>query len=110
LLENAAGGTRGHWLFSYENQERLRNKIGVTSSFIQSIFDAWDLNGDGVLSLEEIQTGLRQIMGGEDIVISFVAAKILEEIDKDGSATLSPSEFGEFAATVYEKYAPGIFG
>jgi Histidine phosphatase superfamily (branch 1)/EF-hand domain len=109
LLENAAGGTRGHWLFSYENQERLRNKIGVTGSFMQSIFDAWDLNGDGALSLEEIQTGLRQIMGGEDVVISFTAAKILEEISKDGSATVSSEEFREFAAAVYQKYAPGIF-
>jgi EF-hand domain len=92
-VENAAGGTHGHWLFSVENQERLRSKIGGTDSFIQSIFDAWDTNGDGVLSLEEIATGLRQLMGSEDIAISFVAAKILEAIDMDGSSTLTPEEF-----------------
>lgn len=106
--QNAAGGTHGHWLFSLENQERLRKKIGGTGSFIQSIFDAWDTNGDGVLSLEEIENGLREIMGGEDIAIQFVAAKILEQIDMDGSSTLSPKEFQHFAVAVYDKYMPGF--
>lgn len=107
-LTNAAGGTRGHWLFSLENQERLRSKIGGTGSFLQSIFDAWDTNGDGVLSLEEIEIGLRQIMGGEDIAISFIAAKILEEIDMDGSAYLEPEEFQKYAIGVLQHYMPGF--
>ncbi|CAB9517591.1 3-bisphosphoglycerate-dependent phosphoglycerate mutase [Seminavis robusta] len=107
-LENAAGGTHGHWLFSYQNQERLRSKVGGTGVFLQSVFDAWDTNGDGVLSLQEIEAGLRQIMGGEDIAVSFIAAKILEEIDMDGSATLSPEEFREFGSSVYQKYMPGF--
>ena len=107
-LENAAGGTRGHWMFSVENQERLRSKIGGTDAFVHSIFDAWDTNGDGVLTLEELQTGLRQIMGGEDLAINFVAAKILEEIDRDGSATLDPGEFRKYALTAYHKYLPGF--
>lgn len=107
-LENAAGGTHGHWLFSMENHERLRSKIGGSGSFIQSIFDAWDTNGDGVLSLEEIAAGLRQVMGGEDIAVSFMAAKILEEIDEDGNDCLTPDEFQQYAAVVYEKYTPGF--
>ena len=108
-LENAAGGTRGHWLFSVENMERLKDKIGGTGSFLQSVFDAWDTNGDGELSKEEIKAGLRQIMGGEDIAISFAAAKILEEIAIDeGAATLKPEEFQRYASSVYEKYMPGF--
>lgn len=107
-LENSAGATRGHWLFSLENQARLRSKIGGTGSFLQSVFDAWDTNGDGVLSLEEIETGLRQIMGGEDIAITFVAAKILEEIDMDGTSSLSSEEFQKYATGVYQRYMPGF--
>lgn len=108
-LENDFGGTRGHWLFSVENQRRLRNKIGGTSSFFQSIFDAWDVNGDGVLTREEIVTGLRQLMGGDDIAVRFIAAKLLERIDMEGSATLDPQQFYHFAAAVYRKnYLPGF--
>lgn len=109
-LQNMAGGTRGHWLFSAENQDRLREEIGGTGSFVQSIFDAWDTNGDGVLSLEEIQAGLRQVRRGEknNLAMNFIAGKILQEIDADGSTTLASEEFQEFAVGVYEKYLPGF--
>jgi hypothetical protein len=104
LLENSAGGTRGHWLLSVNNIQRLRSKIGGTSSFIQSIFDAWDTNGDGVLSREEIKTGLSQLMRSSDIPVRFIAAKIMEEVDMDTIAVVNPDEFHEFAARVTRKF------
>jgi len=110
-VENAAGRTRGYWLFSNENRERLRDKIGGTESFFRSVFDAWDTNGDGELCKEEVKAGLQWIMGDADITIRFAAAKILEEIrfDEDG-ATLKPDEFQEYASRVYEKYMSGFLG
>ena len=59
------------------------------------------------MSAEEIQNGLRQIMGGPDTTISFVAAKILEDIDMDGSLTLEPDDFLKFARGVYQKHVAG---
>lgn len=61
-----------------------------------------------MLSLEEIQARLWQMMRGDDVAIRFVAAKVLEGIDRDGSATLSPAQFRDYAAKVYQKYTPGL--
>mmetsp|Transcript_19529 Transcript_19529/g.29393 ORF Transcript_19529/g.29393 Transcript_19529/m.29393 type:complete len:87 (+) Transcript_19529:518-778(+) len=57
ILDSAAGGSRRRrrrqWLFSLVSHERQRGKIGGSGGFIRSIFEAWDLNGDGVLSHDE---------------------------------------------------------
>jgi 2,3-bisphosphoglycerate-dependent phosphoglycerate mutase len=109
VLDSAAGGTHGHWLFSSENHERLRDKIGGSSgSFVHAIFEAWDTNGDGVLSREEIGHGLRDLMSDDNVALGAIAAKILEEIDTDGSNTLDLREFETFAVAVFRKLVPDL--
>mmetsp|Transcript_16936 Transcript_16936/g.36621 ORF Transcript_16936/g.36621 Transcript_16936/m.36621 type:complete len:372 (+) Transcript_16936:132-1247(+) len=108
LLDTPAGGSRGRWIFSSENHERLRGKIGGSGSFARSIFEAWDLNGDGELDRGEIQIGLGGLVGGEDVAVSALAGKILEEIDKDGSQTLDLDEFETFALDACRKFMPGL--
>mmetsp|Transcript_7189 Transcript_7189/g.15351 ORF Transcript_7189/g.15351 Transcript_7189/m.15351 type:complete len:152 (+) Transcript_7189:848-1303(+) len=51
--------SKGNWLLSAENQERLVENLGVDSeSFARSAFAAWDVDEDGLLSKEELMTGL----------------------------------------------------
>jgi len=108
MLDSAAGGSRGQWLFSPENHARLKGKIGGSGSFTRSLFEAWDTNGDGVLSIDEIEAGLRSFVGGEDVATSAIAGKILEEIDQDGNDTLDLEEFETHALLAYRKFMPGL--
>ena len=110
--------SRGHWMFSSENYERLRDKIGGHSGgFIQAIFEAWDANGDGVLSKEELCDGLSSLKGDDDIAIAAVAGKIWEEIHHHhydtthGSGDDIPidlAEFHAYAAQAFEKFVPDL--
>jgi 2,3-bisphosphoglycerate-dependent phosphoglycerate mutase len=102
------GTSRGEWLFSIENRERLRNKIGGSSAFARAIFAAWDLNGDGVLTKEELQVGLTKLKGEDDISMAAIAGKILEEVDQDGNQTLDLQEFQHFALEACNKFIPGL--
>lgn len=106
LLQGRAGETRGQWLFSPENQRRLHNKIGATGAFTRAIFEAWDINGDGVLEKEEIAQGLRQLIKGEDIAIRAMASKLLEEVYMEGKATLTPEEFEAEALLAFRDLDP----
>lgn len=108
LLDTAAGGSRGQWIFSSENHERLRGMIGGTGSFLRSIFNAWDLNADMKLDRKEIEIGLRKFIGKEDIAVSAIAGKILETIDKDASQTIDLEEFETFAIEACRKFMPGL--
>lgn len=108
VLDSAAGGSRGRWIFSPENHKRLRGKVGGSSGFIHSIFESWDLNGDGVLSFEEIERGLKGLMAGDDIAISALAGKFLEEMDVDNSRTLDKEEFETYALVACRKFMPGL--
>eukprot|EP00536_Pseudo-nitzschia_multiseries_P011548 jgi/Psemu1/206126/e_gw1.400.19.1 len=61
LVQNysALSKSRGNWLLSDENQERLVEKLGVDSeSFARSVFAAWDVDDNGILSKEELGNGL----------------------------------------------------
>lgn len=108
LSDTPAGSSRGRWMFSAENHERLRGKIGGSGSFTRSIFEAWDLNGDGELDRGEIQLGLKDLVGGNDVAVSALAGKILEEIDKDGSQTLDLDEFETYALDACRKFMPSL--
>lgn len=73
--------SKGHWLLNEENQHRLAEKLGMTSeSFARSVFDAWDVNGDGVLSKEELATGLFTWKNAQDRALSTLAGKLFEEV------------------------------
>ena len=108
MLDSAAGGTRGQWMFSAENHERLRGKVGGSGGFIRSIFEGWDLNGNGILSLDEIQKGLKELIGGDDIAISALAGKFLEEMDGDDSQTVDLDEFETHATVACQKFMPEL--
>ncbi|EJK49614.1 hypothetical protein THAOC_31491 [Thalassiosira oceanica] len=108
IIDSAAGGSRGRWMFSSENHNRLRGNIGGSGGFIRSIFRAWDLNGDGVLELSEIEKGLEDLMSGDDIAVGALAGKFLEEMDADGSQTLDLEEFEEHALVACRKFMPEL--
>jgi broad specificity phosphatase PhoE len=112
VLDSHAGGTRGQWLFSAENYTRLKDKIGGTSgSFVRSIFEAWDTDRDGLLSYHEVCSGLREIMNdneSDDRALAALAAKIMEQVDVNGSETIDLHEFDEFAVAAFEKFVPAL--
>jgi len=108
LLETEAGGSRGQWILSAENHARLRDKIGKSGSLVRSIFEAWDANGDGVLTYEEIARGLRELRGGDCVATGALATKILEGIAMDGKRTLDIDEFETSALETCRKFAPDL--
>lgn len=73
--------SKGHWLLSAENQQRLVDNLGGNSEiFARSVFDAWDTNGDGILSKEELTTGLFMWKSAEDRAMSALVGKLWEEV------------------------------
>ena len=75
--------SKGHWLLSAENQERLVDKLGVDSdSFARSVFASWDVNGDGFLCREELGNGLFSWKKDSNPAINALAGKLLEEVRK----------------------------
>ena len=51
--------SKGHWILSSENSSRLVEKLGENSeAFARAVFAAWDVNGDGILTKEEMLNGL----------------------------------------------------
>lgn len=71
----------GCWMLSSENQERLMEKLGGNSeAFARSVFDAWDLDGNGVLSKEELVCGLSAWKRDANPAIDALAGKIWEEV------------------------------
>jgi hypothetical protein len=79
------GASKGHWLLSTDNQQRLLNKLGGNSvGFARSVFDAWDTNDDGVLSKEELIAGMSLWKRDKDRALAALAGKLWEEVRKIG--------------------------
>jgi calcium-dependent protein kinase len=55
------------------------------------LFQNFDLNGDGVLTKEEILNGYKQILG--DVEAELEAERIMKEVDLDKSGTIDYNEF-----------------
>lgn len=73
--------SKGVWMLSKENQERLVEKLGGNSeSFARSVFAAWDSNGDGVLNKEEIFRGLFAWKYDKNPAIKALSSKLMEEV------------------------------
>lgn len=65
------------------------------------LFEAFDLNGDGSVTLTELRTVLTNIWGGEEKAESLREAQALMallDVDQDG--TISPDEFAKFRASI----------
>jgi hypothetical protein len=84
-------------VLSSENQTRLVEKLGENSeAFARSVFAAWDVNNDGVLTKEEILHGLYSWKKDtNNPAINALAGKIWEELITSG---------GSFATMTLEKF------
>ncbi|VEU40391.1 unnamed protein product [Pseudo-nitzschia multistriata] len=99
--------SKGNWLLSAENQERLVEKLGIDSeSFARSVFGAWDLNGDGVLDKEEVGNGLFRWKKDSNPAINALAGKLLEEfnISDMGSNGITLEQFQSSAIAASRKH------
>lgn len=77
----ASSNSKGNWLLSEENQDRLVEKLGIDSeSFARSLFSAWDVDGDGYLSIEELGEALFNWKKDSNPAINALAGKMLEEV------------------------------
>lgn len=75
--------SKGVWILSAENQERLVEKLGGNSaSFARSVFSAWDSNKDGVLNKDEILRGLFAWKQDENPAIKALSGKLMEEVSR----------------------------
>jgi len=59
---------------------------------LKQLFMQMDINGDGVLTIEELQKGLSEMENGETI------AELMKSADTDGSGEINYTEF--LAATI----------
>ena len=78
--------------FAREVTGKLRRSIRENREGLYSAFDEMDENGDGVLSVEEFQRGLRK--HGIDLASSEMQ-ELMQVLDQDGDATLDWREFME---------------
>jgi len=101
------GDTHGTWIFSEENFERLQKNIGGTGSFLKSIFEGWDLDKNGQLTMQEFNSGFSELMGENNITRSIVGC-MFREVDQDYSQTISLAEFQNHFTRVCRKFVPDL--
>lgn len=100
-----ADSSRGQWLLSVANQRRLASKLGGSSEgFARSIFEAWDLDSDGVLTKDEIKQGLYS-WKNDDRALSALVGKVWEELHKmDDSGPITIDKFQRYALLGAKKH------
>ena len=86
----AAADTDGDHLVSRAEFDAavLGGRIEVTDA--DAAFEVFDVNGDGRISVEELESMIRHIGAGR---IDEPAADLLAAADRDGDGYLSPAEF-----------------
>ncbi|KAK3853593.1 hypothetical protein Pcinc_039877 [Petrolisthes cinctipes] len=81
------------------NQPGYNNKLNSQEEKLRLIFKIYDLNNDGYISLEELQTILHMMTGESfnDNQRNIIAQRTFQEADKDNDQRIS---FEEFSYTI----------
>ena len=104
-LQSAAGGSHARWLLSPENHEQIKDALKPGGMLTRALLDSWDVDGDRVLSVAEIEAGIQSMLvdGGEaeqrslsNCATMAVAKKIVRELPIGATVTLE--EFETLAA------------
>lgn len=108
-LESAAGGSHARWLVSGENHRAVLQALQPGGLFARAFFDALDLNGDRVLTAEEITWGLRDLLQNKekeplDCVVVGLAKKIARELEHGSSSSIESLSLQEFERRAAEAY------
>ena len=61
-LQSAAGGSHARWLLSPENHASIRKAILPGGLLTRAVIDSWDLDRTGVLSVGEIEAGIKAML------------------------------------------------
>jgi len=98
-LQAAAGGSHARWLVSAENHRAVRKALQDGGLLTRAIFDAFDSDGDRMLTAEEIRFGLREFAKEEeqhmhqiDCVVLALAKKIGREMSPRETISLEDFE------------------
>lgn len=91
-----APDSHARWLLSSRNLERLRGAVQPGGQLTRALFDALDEDGNRHLTVDEIKTGVKRLLG-DDVVVAGVVKNIVRGLDLNGDETISIEEF-EIAA------------
>ena len=120
-LQGAAGGSHARWLLSPENHLSIRQAIQPGGILTRAVFDAWDVDGKGELTVAEMENGI-QAMLADDVehppscAVIAVAKKIVREIsaacladaEEGGDGTVTLAEFEQRAAAEVQDIANSV--
>lgn len=86
----------------FKNVEEGRTLWGKKVETIEKLFDAFDVNADGVISKEEFTIGMRR----SDLGISIVQIEeLLQLLDADGGGDIDKQEWTSFMKTMKQHMA-----
>jgi hypothetical protein len=76
----------------------------------RAVLEAWDLNGDSELSVEEMEAGIQalDVEGSDGCAIIAVAKKSLRELEASGGGTIPLREFERVVAAEVEEIARSV--
>lgn len=122
-LQSAAGGSHARWLLSPENHASIRKAILPGGLLTRAVIDSWDLDRTGVLSIGEIEAGIKAMLSpnvergqSASCAVIAVAKKIVRELPADASMTvddlehLAAAEVADIASAVVQQNAADLMG
>jgi len=122
-LQSAAGGSHARWLLSPENHASIRKAILPGGLLTRAVIDSWDLDRTGVLSVGEIETGIKAMLSphvergqSASCAVIAVAKKIVRELPADASMTvddlerMAAAEVADISSAVVRQNAADLMG
>ena len=118
-LQSAAGGSHARWLLSPENHASIRKAILPGGLLTRAVIDSWDLDRTGVLSVGEIEAGIKAMLSphvergqSASCAVIAVAKKIVRPpslcTPRPARTTLQPPRLGTTSAP--PRHPPGTLG